>query len=91
MKKIDLIRAIARDTGYTMADIRIVLDSQEKIVHETIGKEKIYLMEGLILDSVLKAAHECKDPFGNLVDVPEKKVPRAKLGRSIKEAAAANT
>ena len=89
MNKADFIKAVAEKAGFTQKDVRAVFDVAQEVVCATIPTEEIRIMDGLTLTSTVRAARTGHNPqTGEAMEIPEKRVPKAKFGKALKDAVA---
>ena len=90
MKKNDFVKAVAQKADITQKDTRTVLEALEDVVYETLGRgEEVFIMNGLSLKTEIRAPRTARNPItGEMIQVPEKRVPKAKIGAKLKKAAA---
>ena len=87
MNKTELIKAIAEKAGYTQKDVKVVMETLQEVVFNTIKDEEVKLMDGVALTSVYKEATTARNPqTGETVNVPAKYAPKCKFGVAIKNA-----
>lgn len=87
MNKMELVKAIATETGFTQKDIKSVMEAMQNVVYSTLKSEEVKLMDGLTLSSVYKEAHEGRNPLtGEAIQVAAKYAPKAKFGAAAKNA-----
>lgn len=87
MNKKELVRAIAKETGYTLKDVTTVMDIFEKVVIEGVKTEDVKIMDGVTLCRKYKEATTARNPVtGEKVSVPAKYAPKCKFGKAFKEA-----
>ena len=87
MKRTDVIKAVAEKLDFTQKDVKSVLDGLQEVVFEHAKDEDVPVFGGLTLTSVIKPSRTCRNPrTGEMVNVPEKRVPKAKLGSAFREA-----
>ena len=95
MKKIDFIRKIVEKYNSTFEDsisqpkVKAFLEIMNDVVVENIVNdgEDIPILDGLKVLAVTKEARTARNPrTGELIDIPAKKVPKAKIGKALKDA-----
>lgn len=88
MTKVELVKAVATETGFTQKDVKTVLEATGKIAYAEMAKqEEVKLFDGLTLMGVYKEAGTARNPLtGESVDVPAKIMPKAKFGKAAKDA-----
>ena len=91
MKKAELVKEVANKTNVSQNNIRFILDAIQEVVYEHLGdKDGVPIVEGLKLTVVDRAARIARNPqTGENMDVPAKKVPKAKIGKALKDVALA--
>lgn len=87
MNRVEYVKAIAAETGYTQKDVKAVIDAAQKVAYETMAKEEVKIFDGLTLVGVHKDACVKRNPLtGEDVKVAAKVAPKAKFGAAIKTA-----
>ena len=88
MTKVELVKAVATETGFTQKDVKTVLEATGKVAYAEMAKqEEVKLFDGLTLMGVYKEAGIARNPLtGESVDVPAKVMPKAKFGKAAKDA-----
>ena len=88
MTKVELVKAVATETGFTQKDVKTVLEATGKVAYAEMAKqEEVKLFDGLTLMGVIKEAGIARNPLtGESVDVPAKVMPKAKFGKAAKDA-----
>ena len=88
MTKVELVKAVATETGFTQKDVKTVLEATGKVAYAEMAKqEEVKLFDGLTLMGVFKEACIARNPLtGESVDVPAKVMPKAKFGKAAKDA-----
>lgn len=88
MTKVELVKAVATETGFTQKDVKTVLEATSKVAYTEMAKqEEVKLFDGLTLMGVYKEAGTARNPLtGESVDVPAKVMPKAKFGKAAKDA-----
>ena len=91
MTKLEFIKAIGEKSGVSQEKIRGVLSAIDEIVEEIVTDENnsVVLARGITLGSYIRGPRTARNPHsGETIDVPEKRVPRVKIGKHLKDAAA---
>lgn len=90
MNKNDFVKAVAEKADITQKDTRTVLNALENVVYETLGRgEEVSIMNGLTVLTVVREQRTARNPItGEPIQVPEKRVPKVKIGSRLKKAAA---
>lgn len=88
MNRTEFVKAVATATGYTQKDVKAVFDAAQEVVYGVMAKEgEVKVFDGLTLVGVHKDATTARNPKdGSTVDVPAKTVPKAKWGKTAKDA-----
>lgn len=88
MNKTEFIKEVATATGFTQKDVKAVLEAAQTVVYAEMAKEEeVKVFDGLTLVGVKKAACVKRNPLtGADVQVPEKIAPKAKFGKTLKDA-----
>lgn len=87
MTKVELVKAVATETGFTQKDVKTVLEATGKVAYAEMAKQKeVKLFEGCSLVGMYKEAGVARNPqTGEQVDVPAKVLPKAKFGKAAKD------
>ena len=92
MKKEELVDELASRTNFFKKNIRDIVDALQDIIVEHFETAEIgansefYLAPGIVLVGVRKPAGEAKNPAtGELVNSPEKVIPKAVFKQSIRQ------
>lgn len=89
MKRSDYIRAVAKKGEFTIKSVKEVLRVMEEVAYEVVKDEDVVIFDGLILSSFVRSAYIGKHPqTGVPITVPEKRMPRVKIGEKYKRAVA---
>ncbi|MBF0565853.1 MAG: HU family DNA-binding protein [Nitrospirae bacterium] len=88
MTKAELIDQIAKDTNLTKADATRVLDSViNSIIDATTDGQKVTLVGFGTFSVSTRKARDGRNPrTGDIIKIPEAKVPKFVAGRAFKEA-----
>ena len=87
MNRVEFVKAVATETGYTQKDVKAVIDAAQKVAYETMAKEEVKIFDGLTLVGVHKDACVKRNPLtGEDVKVAAKVAPKAKWGKAAKDA-----
>ena len=87
MNRVEFVKAVATETGYTQKDVKAVIDAAQKVAYETMVKEEVKIFDGLTLVGVHKDACVKRNPLtGEDVKVAAKVAPKAKWGKAAKDA-----
>lgn len=88
MNRVEFVKAIATETGYTQKDVKAVIDVAQKVAYEAMAKEEeVKVFDGLTLVGVHKDACVKRNPLtGEDVKVAAKVAPKAKWGKAAKDA-----
>lgn len=88
MNKTEFIKAVANKTGYTQKDVKAVIECMQEIIFDTLSKhEEVKVFDGVAFDAVYKEGRNVRNPrTGETFMTETKWVPKAKLGKAIKEA-----
>jgi DNA-binding protein HU-beta len=88
VKKAELVDAVAQQTGLSKKDVNAVISSTiETITKAVAGGEKVAFIGFGSFEPTLRAGRKAKIPGTNkVVDVPETKSVRFKVGKQLKEA-----
>lgn len=83
----DFIREISRATSFTQSDITTVMEAAESILIDKIKNgEEVKMFRSVRFIPELRKAHTARIPqTGQVIDVPEMTVPRAKFSKSFRE------
>lgn len=87
MKKVDFIREISNKTNISQNNIKLVLQGIQEVVQEHIGDEDgVPLLDGLRVMTKVRPARSGRNPkTGESIEIPEKKLPKAKFGKTLKD------
>lgn len=91
MTKVEFIKAIGEKSGVSHDKIRGVLSAIDEIVEDIVKDENnsVVLARGITLGSYIRGPRKARNPYsGETIDVPEKRVPRVKVGKRLKDVAA---
>ena len=92
MNRAETIAALVAKTGLTKKDTEATLKAFEEVVTETLVKgEKVSLTGFVTLETATQAPREVrnpKDPSQGTWMTEERQVPKAKFGKTIKDAVA---
>ena len=88
MNKVELVNAIAEITGFSKKDTEASLKAFEQAVTDELVKGGDIKLYGFLnFDVVDKEARLARNPkTGEEVQVPAKKAPRVKIGKTLKDA-----
>jgi nucleoid DNA-binding protein len=88
MNKLELVKAVAKDSGLKQKDVDKMLASLETVFVETLEKgEEVKLVGFMTLKPVARAARKGRNPGDNtLVLIPEKVDVFVKPGKLLKDA-----
>lgn len=83
----DFIKKIAKETGYSQANIGEVLDTAHSVMIDELKKdETVKIFKTISIVPTLKEERETRNPFtGGRVMVPAKRTIKAKIAKSLKE------
>lgn len=89
MKKSELVKEVANKTNVSQANIKFILGAIQEVVYEHLSdKDGVPIIDGLKVTVVDRAARVARNPStGENMNVPAKKVPKAKIGKALKEIA----
>ncbi len=90
MTKNEFVKAVAEGSGITQKVVRDVLNVIQDVAYQAAKDEdSVSIINGLTLTSVVKEARVGRNPStGEPVDIPEKRVPKVKVGLALKRAVA---
>ena len=87
MNKTELVKAIAEKAGYTQKDVKVVMETLQDVIYNTIKTEEVKLADGITLSATYKEATTARNPkTGETIEVPAKYAPKCKFGVAIKNA-----
>lgn len=88
MTRRELFKQVAERLDMRQADVEEVVKTLEDIAYNTIRKEDVHILDGLILSTKIRDARVMRNPkTGDPVNCPAKRVPTVRIGKRIKEAA----
>jgi len=81
------IETLASETGYSQKDVRKFLDTMTGIITDRVKKgEKVAITGFGTFDLGKRAARRGRNPqTGEIIHIPEMKMPRFRAGKSLKE------
>ena len=87
MNRVELVRDLAKRSGYVQADVTTVLDALESIIVEQVhAGEEVKLFQGVTFKGEHKPEHEARNPqTGATVTVPGKMTCKVKLTNTFKD------
>ena len=89
MKKSDFIKAVAERGDFTQKSVKAILDVMQSVAYEAVKDDEVPIFNGLTIYTTVRDARVGRNPrTGESVDIPEKRVPKAKIGRAFKNAVA---
>ena len=89
MTKSDFVKAVAEKAEFPQKNVRIIIDAIQDVVYENAVSDEVPLIDGLKITSAIRAARTGRNPStGEPIAIPEKRVPRVKLGSALKKAIA---
>lgn len=102
MKKTDFIKLITEQVNnsyektlrgknipFSQNDTKAYLDAIKEVVYANCASDEVPVLDGLTVTSKIQAASVRRNPStGEPVNVPEKRVPKVKIGKLLKDAVA---
>ena len=86
MTKNDYINAITEKAQMKKKDVIVVLEAINAVVADCLGTDEIPVIDGLKLTTVAREARVGRNPStGEAISIPAKIVPKAKIGKALKE------
>ena len=87
MNKNDLIEKVAGETGLMKRDVRAAVNTTLKVISRTLeGGEKVTLVGFGTFQAVDRKARSGRNPqTGERMQIPDKRVPKFKAGKPLKE------
>ena len=81
------IEALAIGTGYSQKEVRKIIDAMTKIITDKVKKgEKVAITGFGTFDLGKRASRRGRNPqTGEIIHIPEMKMPRFRAGKSLKE------
>ncbi len=88
MNKSELVNAIAKRTGQPATAVGEMLSAFEGVVTDAVASgDKVQLAGFLTFDKTERAARTGRNPAtGEAIQIPAAKVPRVKVGKTLKDA-----
>ena len=88
MKKVELVEAVAKETGLTKADATRAIEATFGVISKALSKgDKVPVVGFGTFDVSKRAAREGHNPrTGEKVKIPARKAPVFKAGSALKEA-----
>ena len=88
MTRSEFVKAVAEELGYTQKSIKEVLEVMQKVAYEGMARqEEVKIFDGVTLLGVHKEARTARNPItGETVEVEAKTAPKAKFGKTCKDA-----
>lgn len=80
-----------KEIPFTQSDVKAVLDSVNTVVCDAVANEdEVMVIPGVTLTSYIREARMGRNPrTGESIEIPEKRVPKAKFGKAFKDACVA--
>lgn len=89
MTKSDFVKAVAEKAEFPQKNVRIIIDAIQDVVYENAINDEVPLIDGIKVTSAIRAARTGRNPStGEAISIPEKRVPRVKVGVALKKAIA---
>lgn len=92
MGKDDLVRAIAKKSGFYISNCKVMIEALEEVILENMrlartGEDsELYIAKGLYFHGIRKAEHEARDPRNqNIIITPEKVIPSCEFRQSFRD------
>lgn len=87
MNRQEFIKAVAEKANKTQKETKEILEVMQEVVFDTMKEEdEVKIFDGVTLLGVHKDATTARNPKdGSEVAVPEKTVPKAKFGKTVKD------
>ena len=87
MLKNDFYKAVAAETGMTIKDTKIVFETAEKVIIDTLqAGDEVRVFDGATFVRQYKDARIARNPStGESISVPAKYVPKVKFGKKFKD------
>lgn len=88
MNRQDLIKAVARETGFMKKDVTAIFEAMDELVVKALRTEgKVKPITGVTIEAKIVPEHEARNPqTGETITVAQKKKVSAKIGAGLKAA-----
>lgn len=89
MKSAEYIKKVAEHGGFTQKDVRAVLKAAGEVAYASAVEDDVPIFNGLTLYTKITPARIGRNPLtGESIEIPEKRVPKAKFGKLAKTSVA---
>jgi len=89
MTKNDFVKAVAEKVDFSQKNVKLLLSAIQDVVYENAINDEVPLIDGIKVTSAIRAARTGRNPStGEAISIPEKRVPRVKVGVALKKAIA---
>lgn len=87
MNKVELIKNVAKETGFTQKDVREVLEAVQDVTFNALrDQDEVKILDGVTLCSVHRGEREGRNPLtGETITISARYTPKCKFGKVIKE------
>ena len=81
----EFIKAVSNSTGYTQKNITEVFEAAESVmISELKNDNAVKVFKSLTVYPIVREAHKSRIPTGEIVDLPDTRIPKAKFSRALK-------
>ena len=89
MTKNDFVKAVAEKVDFSQKNVKLLLSAIQDVVYENAINDEVPLIDGIKVTSAIRAARTGRNPStGETISIPEKRVPKVKVGVALKKAIA---